>query len=89
MRSLEFGRPFIRATNTGDTVIIDHNARVTHALERHTRGVLLGTVQGRDGITPFAWWAARFGLWPLWVIGVLVVVLSALRKRAGASKEAP
>ena len=89
MRSLEFGRPFIRATNTGDTVIIDHNARVTHALERHARGLLLGTVQGREGITPFAWWASRFGLWPLWVIGVLVVVLSALRKRAGASKEAP
>ncbi|MEO6624190.1 MAG: apolipoprotein N-acyltransferase [Burkholderiaceae bacterium] len=89
MRSLEFGRPFIRATNTGDTVIIDQNARVTHALERHTRGVLLGTVQGRAGITPFAWWASRYGLWPLWLSGSLVVVLFAMRRRVGARWEAP
>ena len=87
MRALEFERPFIRATNTGDTVIIDHTGRVTHALPRHARGVLLGAVQGRTGaqasgggtgITPFAWWASRYGLWPLWILATGVVLLAAL-----------
>ena len=77
MRALEFERPFIRATNTGDTVIINHKGQVTHALPRHTRGVLTGSVQGRagnaivgDGVTPFAWWVARGGLYPIWVLSL-------------------
>jgi apolipoprotein N-acyltransferase len=83
MRALEFERPFIRATNTGATVIIDHNGRVTHSLPRHTRGILTGQVHGRTGaadnsygITPFAWWVARFGLWPLWIAGLGIVLLA-------------
>ncbi|MCY7308369.1 MAG: apolipoprotein N-acyltransferase, partial [Rhodoferax sp.] len=89
MRVLEFARPFVRATNTGDTVIIDYRGRVTHALERHTRGVLVGSVQGRDGLTPFAWWASRFGLWPLWLIGAAIVAFAAWRKRAAGRREGP
>ena len=82
MRALEFERPFIRATNTGDTAIIDHNGRVTMALPRYQRGVLLGEVQGRNGVTPYAWWVSRFGLWPLWFGASLLVVL-ALGRRMG------
>jgi len=81
MRALEFERPFIRATNTGDTVIIDHDARVTHALPRYTRGVLIGEVQGRAGITPYVWWVSRFGLWPLWLLAALVVLGAVMAKR--------
>ncbi len=73
MRALEFSRPFVRATNTGATVIIDHRGRVTAELPRYTQGVLTGEVEGRTGITPYAWWVARFGLWPLWLIGLLVL----------------
>ncbi len=73
MRSLEFQRPMIRATNTGATVIIDHRGRVTHALPRHTRGVLTGEVEGRNGITPYAWWVSSLGLWPLWLTGLGVL----------------
>ncbi len=76
MRSLEFERPMIRATNTGATVIIDHRGRVTHALEPHTRGVLVGEVEGRNGITPFAWWVSRLGVWPLWALGLLIIGLA-------------
>ena len=82
MRAVEFERPMIRATNTGATVIIDHRGQVTHALARHTRGVLTGEVAGRSGITPYAWWAARFGLWPLWLFGLLVVAVALIRRRA-------
>jgi apolipoprotein N-acyltransferase len=80
MRSLEFGRAMIRATNTGATVIINPKGEVTHSLPRHTRGALVGEVQGRSGITPYAWWVARFGLWPLWALGFAALVL-ALRFR--------
>jgi apolipoprotein N-acyltransferase len=73
MRAIEFERPMIRATNTGATAIIDHRGEVTHSLERHTRGVLVGAVQGRSGITPYVWWVSRFGLWPLWGLCAAVV----------------
>lgn len=79
MRALEFQRPFVRATNTGATVILDHHAQVTASLPRHTRGVLEGRVQGRTGMTPFAWWVSRFSLWPLW-LGLLLVWAWAARQ---------
>lgn len=76
MRALELGRPMVRATNTGATVIINHRGEVTHSLPRHTRGVLVGSVEGRLGITPFAWWAGRFGLWPLWMLGIAILSIA-------------
>ena len=76
MRALEFERPFVRATNTGATVFIDHRAQVGAALSHYTRAVLHGTVEGRSGITPYAWWVARFGLWPLWLSGLAVVAVA-------------
>jgi len=85
MRALEFERPFIRATNTGETAIIDHHGRVTHRLARLTRGVLMGEVQGRNGLTPFAWWASRFGLWPLWLGAGAVVLLAWIVRRRSTS----
>ena len=81
MRTLEFQRPFVRATNTGATAILDHQGQTLAALPRLTEGVLVGEVQGREGLTPFAWWAARFGLWPLWLLG-LGVVAWGWRRRA-------
>ena len=82
MRTLEFSRPMIRATNTGATVIIDHLGQVTHSLPRQTRAVLVGEVQGRSGITPYAWWVERYGLWPLWALGLAAIGLAlAFRRR--------
>jgi apolipoprotein N-acyltransferase len=82
MRSLEFQRPMIRATNTGATVIIDHEGRVTGALPRLTRGVLTGEVTGQTAITPYAWWVSRLRLWPLWLLALAAVGAGAWRQRA-------
>lgn len=82
LRSLELQRTMLRATNTGATVVIDHHGVVTHALAPHTRGVLVATAQGRAGNTPFAAWASRLGLWPLFVLALLVLAWAA-RRRAG------
>ena len=86
MRSLEFQRPMLRATNTGATVVIDHTGRVTHRLAPFTQGVLDAEVQGRTGLTPFVRWASVAGVWPLALLGFSVVLgfarLSARRARA-------
>ena len=76
MRAIEFERPMVRATNTGATAIIDHTGRVTHLLPRHTRGALVGSIEGRSGITPYAWWAARFGLWPWWALIFATILIA-------------
>ena len=81
MRALEFERPMLRATNTGATAIVDHRGQVTHLLPRLTRGVLHGSFEGRTHVTPFARWAARAGLWPLWAGCALIVLLALLRRR--------
>jgi apolipoprotein N-acyltransferase len=73
LRSMELARPSIRATNTGATVIINAQGQVSQSLERHTRGVLVGQVHGNDKITPYAWWVARFWLWPLWLVGLACI----------------
>ena len=76
MRALEFARPMIRATNTGATAIIDRFGRVTASLPRYTRGVLVGEVEGGTGITPYARWISRWGLWPLWAIALVAAVVA-------------
>lgn len=80
MRSLEFERPFLRVSNTGITSVLDHQGRITAVLEPLTRGVLHATVQGREGLTPFARWSARWGQLPLWMLGISVL-LAAYRVR--------
>ncbi len=79
MRALEFRRPMIRATNTGATAIIDRFGQVTHLMPRHTRGVLVGEVQGGTGLTPFARWVSRFGLLPLWLLAAAAALAAAWR----------
>lgn len=81
VRTLEFQRPFVRATNTGATAILSHEGKVIEMLPPLTRGVLHGQVQGRTGMTPFAWWASRFGLWPLWIVALAVVAVTFYKRK--------
>jgi apolipoprotein N-acyltransferase len=86
MRALEFGRPMVRATNTGATVVIDAQGQVSHALPRHTRGTLVAQVQGTDGLTAYAALVAHAGLVPWYALAALSLGLAAwLRRRGGAA----
>lgn len=78
-RAMELGRPVLRATNTGATAAIDHMGDVQAVLPRLTQDVLDATVQGRDGLTPYAFWVSRWGLWPLWGLLLALVVVCAWR----------
>ncbi|MFJ2987979.1 apolipoprotein N-acyltransferase [Collimonas sp. NPDC087041] len=53
MRSLETGRPMLRATNTGTTAVIDPHGNVSAQLPRYSRGTLAVSVQGYSGSTPY------------------------------------
>jgi apolipoprotein N-acyltransferase len=53
MRSLETGRPMLRATNTGMTAAIDARGNVIGRLTPFTIGSLDVTVQGTSGNTPY------------------------------------
>ena len=90
LRALELGRPMLRSTNTGATAVIDHQGVVTALLPRLERGRLEATVQGREGLTPYARWAGTWGLMPLGLLcGLLVLVLATLRhlgRRGGRTR---
>jgi apolipoprotein N-acyltransferase len=53
MRSLETGRPMLRATNTGATAIINPKGEVIAQLPPFERGILTASVQGYKGLTPY------------------------------------
>ncbi len=53
MRSLETGRPMLRATNTGMTAVIDARGEISEQLPTYTQGGLAAKAQGTQGITPY------------------------------------
>ncbi|WP_150554854.1 apolipoprotein N-acyltransferase [Pandoraea nosoerga] len=69
MRTLETGRPMLRATNTGASAIIDAHGRVQGRLPTMTTGALTGSVQPYSGLTPYV----RFGNGP--ALGLAIVAL--------------
>src|SRR5690606_35098634 len=77
MRSIETGRPTLRATNTGVTAIIDERGRVQASLPTLTQGVLDMTVQGTTGLTPYA----RTGNVPILVLLALLLAVGAWFQR--------
>ena len=82
MRSLEFERPMLRATNTGATVVINHKAEVVSALAPFDRAVLQGEVQGRNTLTPYARWVQALGLLPLTLLCLAVCGFAWRRNRS-------
>ncbi|PSB91718.1 apolipoprotein N-acyltransferase [Candidatus Pandoraea novymonadis] len=69
MRTLETGRPILRAANTGITAIVDSQGHVIAHLPRFTTGVLTGCFQPTIGLTPYL----RFGNLPLLILSILAM----------------
>lgn len=82
MRSLETGRPMLRATNTGLTAVVDARGRLQSVAPQFQVYALHDTVQPMQGMTPYA----RLGNWPVVTAAFLVLFgsLFALRRRRGA-----
>jgi len=70
MRTLETGRPMLRATNDGATAIIDGRGHIRHVLPFYQDGVLSATVRGTTGFTPFI----RFGSGAFLTLGALMLL---------------
>lgn len=70
MRALENGRDMIRATGNGVTALIDERGRITRRVPQFEATTLVGSVQPRMGMTPFA----RMGSQPVLVLCALLVV---------------
>ena len=79
----------LRATNTGATAVIDHQGRVQAQLQPFTEGVLDARVQARHGVTPFAWWSARAGLWPWLALALAVLGWRAFSAGAAGGRAVP
>ena len=70
MRSLENGRPMVRAANTGVSAVIDQNGVIVARTPQFIRVVLRGEVQPMQGVTPFV----RYGSWPV-IIACSIILL--------------
>jgi apolipoprotein N-acyltransferase len=77
VRALEFGRPMIRATNTGISAFINAQGMVTSHIGVEEQGILVGEVQPYAGDTPFF----RLQSWPIIVFGIVLIALAWIRKR--------
>jgi apolipoprotein N-acyltransferase len=69
MRTLETGRPMLRATNNGATAVIDGRGNVQALLPFYRQGTLAATVQGMAGSTPYI----RFGNLLFLALGALLL----------------
>lgn len=74
-RSLETGRPMLRATNTGMTAAIEFDGRVVAQAAPFRAAVVEATVQPRSGLTPYLRWGDHW----LWL--ALLLFLAAGRWR--------
>jgi apolipoprotein N-acyltransferase len=54
MRALEFGRPFLRATNNGITAVIDHQGNILEQISQFEQTVLSAKVPLVTRLTPYA-----------------------------------
>lgn len=77
MRTLETGRPMLRATNTGATAVINPGGKVGAQLLPFERAVLTDSVQGYRGLTPYI----LFGNLPIIAFIFMALMIAWLRTR--------
>lgn len=78
MRSLEFGRPALRSTNTGISAFIGADGDLLQTGKQFLPELMTADIQPRSGLTPYA----RGGNWP--IIGLCLAILGLfwIRNRA-------
>jgi len=78
MRSLEFGRPAVRSTNSGISAFIDYDGKLLQTGEQFVPELMTADVQPRRGTTPYV----ASGNWP--ILGLCLLILGAfwIRNRA-------
>ena len=81
MRTLETGRPMLRATNTGATAVIGPHGQLQASLAPFTRSSLSASVQGYEGMTPFIW-MGNVTIVVLAMLALLAAALIARRQRS-------
>ena len=84
MRSVEMGRPLVRATNNGVTAVVDEHGNITHQLPQFETGVLVADIPLVQGQTLFA----KLGQWPILILSALLLMFSVIRRYFSAKAEA-
>ncbi|MGK3115612.1 apolipoprotein N-acyltransferase [Candidatus Pantoea formicae] len=77
MRALELGRPLLRSTNNGVTAVVNADGEVEKEIPQFTREVLEAKVTPTMGETPYA----KAGIWPVWILTLIGIVLAIIRRR--------
>lgn len=78
MRSLELGRPLLRATNNGVTAIIRADGSIQAELPQFKAATLSAEITPTTGLTPYARWSN----WPMWgtVVAFILIAFSLGRR---------
>jgi apolipoprotein N-acyltransferase len=79
MLALTAGKPLIRAANDGVSALVDAHGAVTARASEFRAAVLQGTVQPRQGLSPYV----RYGGWPILSLAALAASWAARRRLAG------
>lgn len=79
MRSLETGRWFMRATNTGVTAFINEKGKVVKQAPQFSPAILRHDVPSFTGSTPFM----RMGNYPILFISMMLILLSFIARKQG------
>ncbi len=66
MRALEFGRPLLRATNTGVSAIVNADGTIAEQLPQFSDAVLKRPVDLVKGFTPYS----NYGDWPMYLLSL-------------------
>ncbi len=81
MRALEFGRPLLRATNTGVTAIVNPDGTIAEQLPQFRDAVLQRPVELVKGFTPYS----QFGDWPVYILSFIalgwLVLIAQVKRR--------
>jgi apolipoprotein N-acyltransferase len=84
MRTMETGRPMVRAANDGVSAVIGHRGEIVASAPEYEANVMRAELQPRIGLTPYA----RTGNWPVVCIALVFGLASAyLRRRQKKPEE--